>query len=111
MSSPELCQLPARGLARLLRQRKVSAVEVLEAHLVRIEQHNSLLNAVVSLDALAGPLDGTVAARLRAAGAIIIGHANVPPWLADHQPPTRSSAELRTPGTPHGRPGAQAAVR
>jgi len=29
--------------------------------------------------------DGTVAARLRAAGAIIIGHTNVPPWLADHQ--------------------------
>jgi amidase len=29
--------------------------------------------------------DGTVAARLRAAGAIIIGHTNVPPWLADYQ--------------------------
>jgi amidase len=29
--------------------------------------------------------DGTVAARLRAAGAIIIGHTNVPPFLADYQ--------------------------
>jgi amidase len=29
--------------------------------------------------------DSTVAARLRAAGAIIVGHTNVPPWLADHQ--------------------------
>jgi amidase len=29
--------------------------------------------------------DGTVAARLRAAGAIIIGHTNVPPMLADFQ--------------------------
>lgn len=29
--------------------------------------------------------DGAVAARLRAAGAIVIGHTNVPPWLADHQ--------------------------
>jgi amidase len=29
--------------------------------------------------------DGTVAARLRAAGAIIVGHTNVPPWLADYQ--------------------------
>ncbi|MGH2555359.1 MAG: amidase family protein, partial [Actinomycetota bacterium] len=29
--------------------------------------------------------DGTVAARLRAAGAIIMGHTNVPPWLADYQ--------------------------
>ena len=29
--------------------------------------------------------DGTVAARLRAAGANIIGHSNVAAWLADHQ--------------------------
>jgi hypothetical protein len=29
--------------------------------------------------------DGTVASRLHAAGAIIVGHTNVPPWLADHQ--------------------------
>jgi amidase len=29
--------------------------------------------------------DGAVAARLRAAGAIIIGHTNVPPWMADYQ--------------------------
>ena len=29
--------------------------------------------------------DGTVAARLRAAGANIVGHTNVAAWLADHQ--------------------------
>jgi amidase len=29
--------------------------------------------------------DSTVAARLRAAGAVIVGHTNVAPWLADHQ--------------------------
>jgi amidase len=34
------------------------------------------------LDRVAGE-DGTVAARLRAAGAVIFGHTNVPPWLAD----------------------------
>jgi amidase len=28
--------------------------------------------------------DGTVAARLRAAGAVIVGHTNVPPFLADY---------------------------
>jgi len=38
----------------------------------------------VALDRVADE-DGTVAARLRAAGAIIIGHTNVPPWLADYQ--------------------------
>src|SRR4029450_6763301 len=29
--------------------------------------------------------DGVVAARLRAAGAVIMGHTNVAAWLADHQ--------------------------
>src|SRR5205823_1525192 len=29
--------------------------------------------------------DGTVAARLRAAGAIVVGHTNVAAWLADYQ--------------------------
>ncbi|MGH9244486.1 MAG: amidase [Acidimicrobiales bacterium] len=127
-------ELPARVLARRIKERQLSAVEVLEAHLERIEKFNPALTAVVSLDAdraraaaeaadaapergeVLGPLhgvpmtlkdghevaglrttvgtpvldrvadeDGTVAARLRAAGAIIIGHTNVPPWLADHQ--------------------------
>ena len=128
------CGVPARLLARRLRRRQLTAVEVLEAHLERIEECNPELNAVVSLDAdrprkraaaadaalrrglVWGPLhgvpmtlkdghdvaglrttvgtetldrvageDGAVAARLRAAGAIIIAHTNVPPWLADHQ--------------------------
>ena len=129
-----LCWLPVTELARRLRRRQLTAVEVLDACLERIEKHNPTLNAVVSLDAgrarklakaadaalkrgeIRGPLhgvpmtlkdahdvaglrttvgtvqldreadeDGTVAARLRAAGAIIIGHSNVPSWLADHQ--------------------------
>ena len=130
--SDEPCEVPARVLARRLRQRKLTAVEALEAHLERIEERNPVLNAVVSLDAdrarksaaaadaalrrdeVWGPLhgvpmtlkdahdvaglrttvgtkeldrvadaDGTVAARLRAAGAILIGHTNVASWLAD----------------------------
>jgi amidase len=128
------CALPARLLAQRIARRRLSAVEVLEAHLLRIEKHNPSLRAVVSLDAerartlaraadaaprrgaVRGPLhgvpitlkdghdvaglrttagtpvldrvpqeDGTVAARLRAAGAIIVGHTNVPPWLGDYQ--------------------------
>ncbi len=125
---------PARVLADRLRRRELTATEVLNAWIERIEEHNPSLNAVVSVDfdracdaaaaadrALAlgdatGPLhgvpmvlkdghdvaglrttvgselfdriaegDGTVAARLRAAGAIIVGHSNVPPFLADYR--------------------------
>jgi len=43
------CELPARVLAQAER-RQVTAAEALEAHLERIEKHNTTLNAVVSLD-------------------------------------------------------------
>lgn len=46
MSSLELCWLEAGALARLLRRGEVSAVEVLEAHLERIERLNPELNAI-----------------------------------------------------------------
>jgi amidase len=131
----DLCFLPATELAGLIRERRASAVEVLEAHLAQIERRNPTLNAIVTLDPeramtwardadaaldrgevprplhgvpmtlkdafdVAGmrttcghpPLaervpvtDSTVAARLAAAGAIVIGHTNVPPLLADFQ--------------------------
>ena len=158
------CLLTARALARVLRQRKLSAFEVLESYLARIETHNPRLRAIVSLDVdgarlqareadlamrhgeVWGPLhgvpmtlkdgldvaglrttigtreldriadaDGTVAARLRAAGAIIIGHTNVPPWLADYQTSNATFGRTanpwdaeRTPGGSSG--GAAAAV-
>ena len=115
-------------LAVAIRERRVSAAEVLEAHLVRIARYNPALNAIVTLNeekararageadsALArgevwGPLhgvpvtikdsfataglrttsgyppladyvpdsDATVVARLRAAGAILLGKTNLP---------------------------------
>jgi amidase len=116
----------AHQLARAVRERKVSAKEVLEAHLAQIAFHNPKLNAIVTLDeerarrrakeadeatargenwgllhgvtikdfyATAGlrttcsykPLanyipqqDATVVARLRSAGAIILGKTNLP---------------------------------
>ena len=43
--------MPARRLAALMRERKLSPVEVLEAHLARAEQLNPQLNAVVSFAA------------------------------------------------------------
>jgi amidase len=122
-------------LATGIRQRHVSATEVLDAHLAQIARHNPGLNAIVTLDeerarrraqdadaALArgevwGPLhgipitikdsietaglrttsgfpplpdyvpatDAPVVARLRAAGAIILGKTNLPTLAGDGQ--------------------------
>jgi amidase len=47
----DLCFRPATELAEMLRAREVSARELLDAHLERIERLNPALNAVVTLDA------------------------------------------------------------
>jgi amidase len=47
----DLCLLSATELARLVRERHVSASELVEAHLRRIERVNPSINAVVQLDA------------------------------------------------------------
>jgi amidase len=157
----DLIYRSAGELARLVREREASAVEVVEAHLARIEQRNPALNAVVTLDAdgalaqaraidggsgrdgaLAGvpialkdchetagmrttsghpPLadyvpadDGTVAARLRAAGAIVIGKTNVSQLLADSQSDNpvfgRSNNPWNLERTPGGSSGGAAAA-
>jgi amidase len=45
----ELAELPAFVLAGMIRERQVTAVEVMEAHLARIAERNPLINAVVAL--------------------------------------------------------------
>ena len=127
----DLTYLPAAEMARLIRSRRISPVELLEAHLERAENLHPQLNAIVQLDregalrqaraaekAMArgeplGPLhgvpvtikssievaelrweagtklragyvaqrDAAVVARLRAAGAVILGVTNVPEML------------------------------
>jgi amidase len=159
----ELCHLSARALAHRLRQREVSAVEVLDAYQRRIERLNPTVNAVVSANfdqarqaAVAadrllargdspGPLhgvpmttkdghdvaglrttigtkhydhvpsrDGTVAARLRAAGAIHVGHSNVPPLLAEYRADNPIFGRTNNPWdlnrTPGGSSGGSAAA-
>lgn len=122
-------------LAAAIRERRVSAREVVEGYLARIARHNPALNAICTLDAtgarrraqeadealargeLWGPLHGVpmtikdaletvglrttgghlplkdyvpqrdapVVARLRTAGAILLGKTNVPPLSADYR--------------------------
>jgi amidase len=48
-STPELCTLTALELANLIRQRKVTAQEVMAAHLKQIERVNPKVNAIITL--------------------------------------------------------------
>lgn len=48
---PELYYLPAVELARKIRAKECSPIEVMEAHLARIEKMNPVLNAITHLDA------------------------------------------------------------
>ncbi|MGG6268475.1 amidase [Leptolyngbya sp. AN03gr2] len=41
---------PAHRLAQMIRDRQISAIELLDAHLAQIEKHNSKLNAICTLD-------------------------------------------------------------
>ncbi|HSF17550.1 MAG TPA: amidase [Vicinamibacteria bacterium] len=49
MSSSRLCFLSAHELARLVRAKEISAVELLEAHLEQVERVNPKVNAIVTL--------------------------------------------------------------
>jgi amidase len=49
--------------------------------------------------------DGAVAARLRGAGAIVVGHTNVPPWLADYQSANPIFGVTANPWDPARTPG------
>jgi amidase len=131
----ELAYRTATELAAGIRRREVTAVEVVEAQIARIELHHARLNAIVTLDtdgarkraweadlALAGgrpwgplhgvpvsikdslstggvrttggapsladyvpPGDATAVARLKMAGAIVLGKSNLPTFGRDSQ--------------------------
>lgn len=49
--SADLVELPALTLAHLIRERQVTAVEVMQAHLDRIAERNPTINAVVAIAA------------------------------------------------------------
>ncbi len=153
----------ATEMLHALRARQVSAVELLDLHLQRIERYNPQLNAIVTpnydqarqvaaqadaarargedrpllglpltikdciyveglpatggvpkrADAIAEE-DAPVAARVRAAGGVIIGKTNVPPYAADYQSSNplfgRSSNPWDLSRTPGGSTGGGAAA-
>ena len=49
MNTTELCFLPATELARRIRERELSAREVMDAHLAQIDRVNPKVNAIVTL--------------------------------------------------------------
>jgi len=68
---PDLADLDAVGLRRLLDDGEISATEVMEAHLARIESVNDRLNAIVTLDperALASARRADAASRAQPRG-------------------------------------------
>ncbi|SDZ05416.1 amidase [Geodermatophilus africanus] len=67
-TTDELCLLPATELAALIRSRQLSARELTDACLARIEQVDDRVNAVVTLDA-----DGARAAADSADAALVAG--------------------------------------
>jgi amidase len=155
MSDAAFWRGTATDLAARIRRREISAVEVMDAHLARIERVNPLLNAIVTVDAdgarlaaaeadrtlaagaTAGVLhglpiavkdledtagmrttygspiyrdhvpreDGLLVARLRRAGAIVIGKTNTPEFGAGSQTFNPVFGATRNPYDPSRTPG------
>ncbi len=159
-----LTDLSASEMARLIRQKQISPVELVDAHLDRIEQLDCKLNAFASVEGkrakdaakraetavmagrVSGPLlgvpisikscidvqgfrceagsrlragyvaarDATVVARLRSAGAIIIGNTSTPEALVayhtDNKLQGRTSNPWDTKRTAGGSSGGEAAA-
>ena len=85
----ELTFFTATQLAAMIRERQVSAVEVLEAHLDQIARHNPRLNAIVTLDKAAAR------ERARQADAALV-HGEV--WGALHGVPVTVKDAFETAG-------------
>ena len=76
----------ARELSALLQSRKVSAVEVLDAHLARIDQFNPALNAIVTLDVEGARRQAAAIDARRAHGEALGPFAGLPIAIKDMEP-------------------------
>jgi amidase len=68
LANDDLCARPATELAALVRAREISARDLLEAHLDRIERLNPGINAIVTLDAEGARAAADAADRALAGG-------------------------------------------
>jgi Asp-tRNA(Asn)/Glu-tRNA(Gln) amidotransferase A subunit family amidase len=161
---PDLTFLPAVEMARQIREKKISPVELAEAHLAKIERLNPKLNAYVQVDTarvlreaqeaeaavmrggVLGPLHGVpisikssievagmkceagtrlragfiatqdapLVARLKTAGAIVVGVTNTPEmlmaWETDNLLYGRTNSPWDLERTPGGSSGGEAAA-
>jgi Asp-tRNA(Asn)/Glu-tRNA(Gln) amidotransferase A subunit family amidase len=164
MRVESITSLPASGIVELIRQRKLSPVEVMDAHLLRIEQLNPRINAFVCVDGeraqleakraeaalmrgaegkplLGVPItikacidvqgltceagsrlrggfvadrDATLVARLKNAGAIVIGNTTTPEFLMAYHTENVLHGRTNNPWdltrTPGGSSGGEAAA-
>ena len=78
--STDLTYVDATGIAELIRTRKVSSVEVVQAHLDRIEAVDSKTNAVVTL--ADGALDAARVADAELAAGAQVGPLHGVPFTA-----------------------------
>lgn len=62
--------LPAHRLAKMIRDRKLSSRDLLEAHLAQIDRHNAQLNAICTLDIESARLKAQQADNALASGEI-----------------------------------------
>ena len=73
MSSQEICYLSAKELVERIRSKDLSAVDVMQAHLSRIERINPTVNAIVTL------LPEQALARAKAADEALATGASIGP--------------------------------
>jgi amidase len=76
--------LPAHQLAKGIRDRTFSAVEVLEAHIVQLTKHNSQLNAVVTLNVDRARQQAKAADEMLSRGKILGSLHGVPITVKDN---------------------------
>ena len=88
----DLCFRPATELAALVRSGELSARELLEAHLARIERIDPALNAVVTLDAEGARAAAAAADEAQAAGRLLGPLHGLPVAHKDNHP----TAGMRT---------------